>query len=165
MNVKKSRWEREPTKIGGREYYHADYYITKYDISEEQLREHRKNGLPFVKQGRGIFMNEDDFHAYFAGKIGRESKPDGRSAPRDPNAPPRRAAETRPEIIRALKKCQSVMNTKRTRAITFPEISAYRENYTVFRTEVGYRKKALREGKIGVDEFTHWLEEQRRKII
>lgn len=165
MGQKSTRWEHEPTKIGGRTYYHIDYYITKYDISEDLLRVHRRNGLPSEKIGRGVFINEDDFHAYFSGKIGGEEKPDGRCGPRDPDAPPHRTPETRPEVVSAMKCCQSIMNAKRYRALHFPEISAYRENYTQFRTEAGYRKKELRAGVISAEEFRVWLDEWRERVI
>ena len=46
-----------------------------------------------------------------------------------------------------------------------PEISAYRENYTQFRTEAGYRKKELRAGVISAEEFRVWLDEWRERVI
>ena len=165
MNDKKSRWEHEPTMIGGRQYYHVNYYIVKYNIGEELLREHRRNGLPFKKIGRGVYVNEDDFHAYFSGHIGGEQKPDMRGKTRNTADGTSRKTETRPEIVAALKKCQSVMNMKQYRVLHFPDISAYRENYTQFRTEAGYRKKQLREGAISAAEFVAWCEEWRKKVI
>lgn len=57
---------------GGREYLPASYYMEKYDLTQYALRQAEKNGLPCIKV-RGVFYyNEQEFHDYYAGRIGND---------------------------------------------------------------------------------------------
>ena len=57
---------------GGREYLPASYYMEKYDLTQYALRQAEKNGLPCIK-ARGVsYYNEQEFHDYYAGRIGND---------------------------------------------------------------------------------------------
>ena len=57
---------------GGREYLPAAYYMEKYDLTQYALRQAEKNGLPCIK-ARGVsYYNEQEFHDYYAGRIGND---------------------------------------------------------------------------------------------
>ena len=59
---------------GGREYHISPHFIYKYNLTKDALRRARKNGLPYIKESGVYFYNENDFHDYFAGRIGNDVK-------------------------------------------------------------------------------------------
>lgn len=58
----------------GKLYKPLAYYCKKYDLNINLLHAHKYNGLTYINEGRYSFINEDDFHDYFAGKIGNPTK-------------------------------------------------------------------------------------------
>ena len=63
----------KPLIHDGREYLPSAFYIKAYCLSHIELREARNNGLPCVRNGRrSYYYNKQDFHDYYAGKIGKD---------------------------------------------------------------------------------------------
>lgn len=57
---------------GGREYLPATYFMEKYELSRNALRQAKKNGLPYIEQRGVTYFSEQEFHDYFAGRIGND---------------------------------------------------------------------------------------------
>ncbi len=62
----------KPLIVDGKEYRQGGYYMKLYSLCSQDLLEARENGLPYIKQGRYYYYNEQDFHDYFSGKIGKD---------------------------------------------------------------------------------------------
>lgn len=60
--------------VDGKPYKHYAYYLQEYDMNFEFLNTQKKNGLPYIIHNHNTFINEQDFHDYFAGKIGKPTK-------------------------------------------------------------------------------------------
>ena len=56
----------------GKVYYIALHFIYKYDMTQDALRKAKKNGLPYIKEHGISYYNEQDFHDYYAGRIGND---------------------------------------------------------------------------------------------
>lgn len=56
----------------GKEYYISLHFIYKYNLSKNALQRARKNGLPYIKVRGVYFYNEQEFHDYYAGRIGND---------------------------------------------------------------------------------------------
>ena len=59
-------------KRSDRTYLRASYYMEKYDLTQYALRQAEKNGLPCVKDCGVSWYNEQEFHDYYAGRIGND---------------------------------------------------------------------------------------------
>lgn len=57
---------------GGREYLPAAHFMKKYELSASALRQAKKNGLPYIEERGVSYFSEQDFHDYFAGRIGND---------------------------------------------------------------------------------------------
>ncbi len=63
----------EPLIHEGREYLPTAFYRKAYSLSHDELKVARENGLPGIRNGRrSYYYNKQDFHDYFAGKIGKD---------------------------------------------------------------------------------------------
>ncbi len=56
----------------GKEYRISPHFIYKYNLSKTALQRARKNGLPYIKVRGVYFYNEQEFHDYYAGRIGND---------------------------------------------------------------------------------------------
>lgn len=56
----------------GKAYYTALYFINEYSMTSDAIRKARINGLPYIKERGAFYYNEQDFHDYFAGRIGND---------------------------------------------------------------------------------------------
>lgn len=63
----------EPLIHDGREYLPSGFYLKAYCLSHSELKAARDNGLPGIKKDtRSYYYNKQDFHDYYAGKIGKD---------------------------------------------------------------------------------------------
>lgn len=56
----------------GKEYHVSLHFIYKYNLTTQALNKAKKNGLPHIKVRGVSYYNEQDFHDYYAGRIGND---------------------------------------------------------------------------------------------
>lgn len=53
-------------------YWRSEYFKDKYGVKWSELEKAFKNGLPFILNRNQYYAREEDFHDYYAGKIGND---------------------------------------------------------------------------------------------
>ena len=53
-------------------YWRSEYFKDKYRVKSHDLRKAIENGLPYIRKSNQYYFLEEDFNAYYAGKIGND---------------------------------------------------------------------------------------------
>ena len=53
-------------------WHETAYYLMEYAMKPSELLRARQNGLPYRVIRNTYYYNEDDFHDYYAGRIGND---------------------------------------------------------------------------------------------
>lgn len=64
----------EPITVGGRVYEHRIVIQRKYALNRATFFANIRLGLPYETADDEIYINEDDFHRFFRGEIGRRKE-------------------------------------------------------------------------------------------
>lgn len=56
----------------GKVYHMSLHFKYEYGMTSKALCKAKKNGLPYIKEHGISYYNEQDFHDYYAGRIGND---------------------------------------------------------------------------------------------